>query len=59
MDHDDDINRHRKLSNVEWWINEIIHWRQRCEELELELTLMQNAFPEHDNDVKPKQRGIF
>ena len=32
---------------------------QRCEELEIELECMRNAFPEHDHDVMPKRRGNF
>ena len=44
---------------IEWWVSEIEHWKQRCVELEIELECIRNAFPEHDNDVRPKQRGIF
>jgi hypothetical protein len=42
-----------------WVAAELDHWRQRCEELEIELECMRNAFPEHDNDILPKERGIF
>jgi predicted nucleic acid-binding Zn-ribbon protein len=32
---------------------------QRCEELEIELECMKNAFPEHEDEILPKHRGIF
>jgi hypothetical protein len=42
-----------------WFQGEIEQWKQRCEELEIELECMRNAFPEDDHDVLPKHRGIF
>ncbi|MBW2645204.1 MAG: hypothetical protein JRE23_03310 [Deltaproteobacteria bacterium] len=49
----------QSVPGVEWWTAEIEHWKQRAEELEVELECMRNAFPEHDNDVSPKIRGIY
>ena len=40
-------------------VSELDGMTQRCEELEIELECMRNAFPEHDYDVRPKRRGIF
>jgi hypothetical protein len=42
-----------------WAEQELDHWKQRCEELEIELECIRNAFPEHDNDILPKHRGIL
>jgi hypothetical protein len=42
-----------------WFQGEVEHWKQRAEELEIELECMRNAFPEDDHDVLPKYRGIF
>jgi hypothetical protein len=44
---------------IAWFQSEVEHWKQRAEELEIELECMRNAFPEDDNDVRPKVRGIF
>jgi hypothetical protein len=44
---------------IAWFQSEMEHWKQRAEELEIELECMRNAFPEDDNDVRPKVRGIF
>lgn len=38
---------------------ELEGWKERCEELEIELECIRNAFPEHDHDVRPKRRGIY
>ena len=38
---------------------ELEEWKQRCEELEIELECMRHAFPEDDHDVLPNRRGIF
>ena len=46
-------------SEAGWVAAEVEHWKQRCEELEIELEVMRNAFPEHDNDILPKPRGLF
>jgi hypothetical protein len=32
---------------------------QRCEELEIELECLKNAFPEHEDEILPKHRGKF
>jgi len=42
-----------------WFQGEVEHWKQRAEELEIALEVMRNAFPEHDNDILPKRRGIY
>jgi hypothetical protein len=42
-----------------WVAAELDHWKQRCEELEIEVECIRNAFPEHDNDILPKHRGIY
>jgi len=42
-----------------WFQGEVEHWKQRAEELEILLEVMQNAFPEHDHDVQPKRRGVY
>ena len=42
-----------------WVAAEIENWKQRCEELEIELECMRNAFPEHDNDILPKHAGMW
>jgi len=47
------------VPGVEWWVAELAHWKQRAEELEIELECMRNAFPEHDHDVSPKRRGLY
>jgi hypothetical protein len=44
---------------IAWFQNEVEQWKQRAEELEIELEVMRNAFPEDDHDVLPKHRGIF
>jgi predicted nucleic acid-binding Zn-ribbon protein len=44
---------------IAWFQGEVEHWKQRAEELEIELECMRNAFPEHDNDISPKIRGIY
>jgi hypothetical protein len=44
---------------IAWFQAEVEHWKQRCEELEIELECMMNAFPESDHDVSPKRRGNF
>jgi hypothetical protein len=49
----------KSVPGVDWWMAELEHWKQRCEELEIELECMRNAFPEDDHDVMPKHRGIF
>ena len=40
-------------------VSELDGMAQRCEELDIELECMRNAFPEHDHDVMPKRRGNF
>jgi hypothetical protein len=45
------------MTEAGWVAAEMEHWKSRCEELEIELEVMRNAFPEHDNDVQPKIRG--
>ena len=47
----------KSVPGVEWWMAEIEHWKQRAEELEIELECMRNAFPEHDYDVSPIRVG--
>jgi hypothetical protein len=47
------------VPTADWWMAELEHWKSRCEELEIELECMRNAFPEDDHDVLPKRRGIF
>jgi hypothetical protein len=44
---------------IGWFQGEVEHWKQRAEELEIELECMRNAFPEHDHDVSPKRRGLY
>jgi predicted nucleic acid-binding Zn-ribbon protein len=44
---------------IAWFQNEVEQWKQRAEELEIELECMKNAFPEHENEILPKHRGIF
>ena len=48
-----------KTEWIAWFQAEVEHWKQRCEELEIELECMLNAFPDNDNDVSPKKRGNF
>ena len=45
--------------DVGWASAEIDHWKSRCEELEIELECIKNAFPETDDDILPKHRGLF
>jgi hypothetical protein len=50
----------QKFMDEAGWVGaEMNHWKQRCEELEIELECMRNAFPEDDHDVSPKRRGLF
>ena len=44
---------------IAWFQSEVEHWKQRAEELEIELECMRDAFPEHDHDVMPKRRRNF
>jgi hypothetical protein len=45
----------------EWALQEILHWKQRCEELELENMLLQEDFEREREfnmeDIKPKKTG--
>jgi hypothetical protein len=56
----EDEEKIQKFNSEAGWVGaEIEHWKQRCEELEIELEVMRNAFPEDDHDVSPKRRGLF
>jgi hypothetical protein len=44
---------------IAWFQMENENLRQQVQELEIELECMRNAFPEHDNEILPKHRGIF
>lgn len=45
----------------EWALQEILHWKQRCDELELENMLLQEDFERERkfnvDNIKPKQTG--
>lgn len=52
----------RRLSDqdVEFFVAEIEHWKQKCEELELELLMLENSYDLAEPEtIKPKYRGIF
>ena len=56
----EDQKRVDEFNDEAGWVEaEIEHWKARCEELEIELECMRNAFPEDDHDVSPKRRGLF
>jgi hypothetical protein len=38
---------------------EVEHWKQRCEELEIELECITNAFPNDNDSINPKRRGMW
>lgn len=56
----------RRLSKSKDYVahmqQEVEHWKQRCEELEIELLMMENAYDPDDTDVNGinlKQWGVF
>jgi hypothetical protein len=58
-----EVNRVREeaYSWQEWALQEILHWKQRCDELELENMLLQEDFERERKfnleDIKPKTTG--
>jgi hypothetical protein len=58
------IKRRLCDQDVEYFVAEIEHWKQRCEELELELLMLENSYERTSaraeaETIKPKNRGLF
>jgi hypothetical protein len=41
------------------WQSEIDYWKQRVEELEIDLMLERSAYDVNERHIKRKQRGVF
>ncbi|MBW2638108.1 MAG: hypothetical protein JRC86_11430 [Deltaproteobacteria bacterium] len=45
---------------IAWFQTEVEHWKTRCEELELELLMLENSYElDNQSEVLPKHRGLF
>jgi len=54
------IKRRLSGQDVEFFVAEIEHWKQRCEELEIELLMLENSYEVNPTiEIQPKNRGLF
>jgi GH24 family phage-related lysozyme (muramidase) len=55
----EDKARWLERQDLEYFVAEIEHWKQRCEELELELLMLENSYEPEEQTIQPKNRGLF
>jgi hypothetical protein len=55
------VSRRLQEQDLEYFVAEIAHWKQKCEELELEILMLENSYPDENElmTVNPKHRGLF
>ncbi|GAF70887.1 unnamed protein product [marine sediment metagenome] len=45
---------------IAWFQTEVEHWKTRCEELEMELLMLENSYEVNPIiEIQPKNRGLF